>query len=90
MQSIPDIRPQLAVERVIRTEDLAFSPMSGSHRTEQPSLGPKNLNLDAVILDHVRYVLHLSRGNKLRAARQLGISRSTLYRILGQASIHRP
>ena len=46
-----------------------------------------NLSLDAIIRQHVRYVLDLNRGNKLRAARQLRISRSTLYRILGNEAI---
>jgi len=45
------------------------------------------LCLDAVIRHHVQYVLDLNRGNKLRAARQLRISRSTLYRILGNETI---
>jgi two-component system response regulator AtoC len=44
---------------------------------------PQDLALDAAVRHHVQYVLSLNRGNKLRAARQLGISRSTLYRILG-------
>jgi DNA-binding NtrC family response regulator len=54
----------------------------------ESSLGPQasvhtaNLSLDAVIRRHVQYVLDLNRGNKLRTARQLQISRSTLYRIL--------
>ena len=46
-----------------------------------------NLSLDAMIRHHVQYVLDLNRGNKLRAARQLCISRSTLYRILGNETI---
>lgn len=45
-----------------------------------------DLALDAVIRRHVQYVLDLNRGNKLRTARQLQISRSTLYRILANES----
>jgi DNA-binding NtrC family response regulator len=41
-----------------------------------------DLSLDAIIHRHVQYVLDLNRGNKLRTARQLQISRSTLYRVL--------
>ena len=54
----------------------------------ETSLGPQaavhaaNLSLDAIIHRHVQYMLDLNRGNKLRTARQLQISRSTLYRIL--------
>jgi len=43
---------------------------------------PPVLNLDQVILNHVQLVLDLNHGNKLKTARQLGISRSTLYRLL--------
>ena len=68
---------------VIRPEDLPL-PTGRAIATEAPQTPrPENLALDAVISHHVQYVLDLNRGNKLRAARQLGISRSTLYRILG-------
>ena len=73
-----------AVNGVIRPDDLNLptgqeTPM----HVAQPATQLGNLCLDAVIRHHVEYVLELNRGNKLRAARQLQISRSTLYRILG-------
>jgi len=71
---------------VIRAVDLALPSAFGEPemRAEaRPEPSPESLNLDAVIKRHVQQVLDLNRGNKLRAARQLGISRSTLYRILG-------
>lgn len=74
---------------VIRAEDLLL-PL---HIDAQPaqasasSASPADLALDSVIQHHVQYVLDLNHGNKLRAARQLGISRSTLYRILGNDAV---
>ncbi len=60
------------------------NPMAGPVAMLDPQSAARsaNLALDAVIRQHVQYVLDLNRGNKLRAARQLAISRSTLYRIL--------
>jgi DNA-binding NtrC family response regulator len=66
---------------LIRSEDLPIVPLLApiplvtltSHHV---------LNLDAVILNHIHFVLDLNHGNKLKTARQLGISRSTLYRML--------
>ncbi len=67
---------------VIRVDDLQI-PTDFEARTQLQAPGlPESLALDAVIQHHVNYVLDLNRGNKLRTARQLGISRSTLYRIL--------
>ena len=68
---------------LIRGEDLAivYSPLP---TPPCPRPDPQTLlNLDAVILNHIHLVLDVNHGNKLKSARQLGISRSTLYRLLG-------
>ena len=71
---------------VILAGNLALPTETEGHSNQQPAGRPDSLSLDAVIRHHVQYVLDLNRGNKLRAARQLAISRSTLYRILGNES----
>jgi two-component system response regulator AtoC len=76
-----------AVNGIIRPEDLSLPTGLEAPPQAQPLVRTDNLNLDAVIEQHVQNVLDLNRGNKLRAARQLGIRRSTLYRILGNENI---
>jgi DNA-binding NtrC family response regulator len=66
---------------MIRAEDLPIFPRFSPARRFNPT-SPEVLNLDDVILNHIRLVLDLNRGNKLKSARELGISRSTLYRLL--------
>ncbi len=72
---------------VILAGNLALPSEPEMQSNQQPATQPDNLSLDAVIRHHVQYVLDLNRGNKLRAARQLAISRSTLYRILGNEAL---
>ncbi len=76
-----------AVNGVIRPADLALPTGNEAPFPPQPATQTGDLSLDATIRHHVRYVLDLNHGNKLRAARQLCISRSTLYRILGNESV---
>jgi DNA-binding NtrC family response regulator len=76
-----------AANGVIRPEDLALPTNEDRPPEPHPITRPDNLSLDSVINQHVQYVLDLNKGNKLRTARQLAISRSTLYRILGNESL---
>jgi two-component system response regulator AtoC len=77
-----------AVNGIIRPDDLPLPNGQETPTAALQSVGPANdLSLDATIRHHVEFVLELNRGNKLRAARQLQISRSTLYRILGNETI---
>jgi DNA-binding NtrC family response regulator len=86
-----------AANGVIRAADLAL-PSAAEPGAPLPSFGSldpsaphiENLSLDSVIRHHVKCVLEINHGNKLRSARQLGISRSTLYRILGNEKILAP
>jgi two-component system response regulator AtoC len=84
--ALPDV-PQLPPNSLF---DPAFIANPWANPTAIPgamlglhaAVNTADLSLDAVIRHHVQYVLDLNRGNKLRTARQLCISRSTLYRIL--------
>lgn len=76
-----------AADGVIRPGDLSLPSAEAFAPETLPVTHSSSLVLDDVIRRHVQFVVDLNHGNKLRAARQLGISRSTLYRILGNEAV---
>jgi len=55
----------------------------GQHPDDATRVAPaRSLRLRDAVHAHIRFVLHRTKGNKRRAARELGIARETLERKL--------
>jgi len=65
----------------LHAEDLTEA-LEAVAQMQPVAAGPRLVRLEQVVQEHIRSVLIACNGNKLRAAEVLGISRSTLYRML--------
>ena len=68
--------------RPLEPRDLTAALEAMAESMTGASTGPRLVRLEQVAQEHIRAVLIGCGGNKLRAAEVLGISRSTLYRML--------
>jgi DNA-binding NtrC family response regulator len=80
MMDLPLLSAQAAKEPAPRP---TLAPLPQPGESAANGLAPEDdPNLDRAIMRHIRRVMASVGGNKLRSARMLGISRSTLYRLL--------
>lgn len=83
LSEVPFIEPE-NVEQVLHSETLVYPALAPDSSTQLPQTISLSLDkdLDTLTKDIIEAVLHEEDGNQSAAARRLGISRTTLWRIL--------
>ncbi len=74
----------MAESNVLQAKDIIFSPIESSI---VPDLEPRELNLSAVEKNTILRVIEKHHGNITRAARELGLTRTALYRRISKYDI---
>ncbi len=83
-ESAPDDPRRCDIEEIHKAATTALEVVSalGASEAPPPAVAPHPDGLDAMEREHIVRVLGEVQGNKLAAAKRLGISRRTLYRRL--------
>ena len=74
----------MAEEKTLSAVDLIFSPIESAASKEEE---PKNLNLSSVEKNTILRVIEKHKGNISKAAKELGLTRTALYRRLSKYDI---
>lgn len=74
----------------LRADDLERAFRHQPCSAKETANAARLVSLDTIVQEHIYSVLRACRGNKVRAAEVLGISRSTLYRMLDTTTQHTP
>jgi transcriptional regulator with PAS, ATPase and Fis domain len=74
----------MADDSILRPGDLIFSPIESSHVSE---VEPAEMKLSAVEKNTILKVIEKHNGNITKAARELGLTRTALYRRISKYDI---